>query len=203
MKHAHIWKTGSILWRDRCSRHQWLHSYETSRVYVRCSRTKSMQAGVRSAVPRTTPTTKNWSGWSEQSRVRSLKTWSPVHPCKCTSADNDFGGLLSHSLCARRRWDGNSLIATRLRDYLHNRKNVTSFVLIHWQREGRRATTSNSRAIRARNLRAIRAKNRCAIRARNRRPLLGIRQETCGHHDSHHSRQNAQPFGRKIQTNVQ
>jgi hypothetical protein len=28
-------------------------------VYVRCSRTKSMQAGVRSAVPRTTPTMKN------------------------------------------------------------------------------------------------------------------------------------------------
>jgi hypothetical protein len=29
-------------------------------VYVRCGRTQSMQADVRNAVPRTTPTTKNW-----------------------------------------------------------------------------------------------------------------------------------------------
>src|SRR5688572_27876285 len=46
--------------RDRCSRHQWLHSHETSRVYVQCSRTQSMQADVRSAIPRTVSTTKNW-----------------------------------------------------------------------------------------------------------------------------------------------
>jgi hypothetical protein len=40
-------------------RHQWLHSHETSRVYVRYSRTQSMQADVRSAVPRTTPAMRN------------------------------------------------------------------------------------------------------------------------------------------------
>jgi hypothetical protein len=29
---------------------------------------------------------------------------SPTHwVCKCSSTDGDFGGLLSHSLCARRR----------------------------------------------------------------------------------------------------
>jgi hypothetical protein len=33
--------------------------FETSRVYVRCSRTQSMRADVRSAVPRTATTTKN------------------------------------------------------------------------------------------------------------------------------------------------
>jgi hypothetical protein len=45
--------------RDRCSRHQWLHSYKASRVYVRCSRTQLMQADVSSAVPRTAPATRN------------------------------------------------------------------------------------------------------------------------------------------------
>jgi hypothetical protein len=124
MKHAQIRKTGSTLRRDRCSRHQWQHSHETSCVYVRCSRTNSMQANVRSSVPRTAPMTKNRSGWRERSWVRSPKIWSPAHPCKCTSVDDDFGGLLSHSLCARRRWDENGLNATRLRDCSHNRNNV-------------------------------------------------------------------------------
>jgi hypothetical protein len=45
--------------KDRCSRHQWLHSHETSRVYVRCNFIQSMHAGVRSAVSRTAPPTKN------------------------------------------------------------------------------------------------------------------------------------------------
>jgi hypothetical protein len=45
--------------RDRCSRHQWLHSHETSPVYVRCSCTHSTQADVRSAVPRTAPVMRN------------------------------------------------------------------------------------------------------------------------------------------------
>jgi hypothetical protein len=39
--------------RDRYLRHQWLHSHETSRVFVRCSRTKSMQEDIRRAVSRT------------------------------------------------------------------------------------------------------------------------------------------------------
>jgi hypothetical protein len=51
----------------------------------------------------------------EQSRRRSPKIWSPAHPCKCISAAGDFGGLLSHSICARRRWDGNVLFAIRVR----------------------------------------------------------------------------------------
>jgi hypothetical protein len=36
-----------------------LHSYETSRVYVRCSHTQLIRADVRSAVPQTVPTTRN------------------------------------------------------------------------------------------------------------------------------------------------
>jgi hypothetical protein len=44
------------------------------------------------------------------------KTWSSAHPCKCTSAHGDFGGMLSHSLYARRKWDGDVLFAMRLRD---------------------------------------------------------------------------------------
>jgi hypothetical protein len=64
------------------------------------------------------------SGRSKQSRVRSPKTWSPAQQCKCTSADGYFGGLLSHSFCARRRWDENGMNATRLRDCSRNRKSV-------------------------------------------------------------------------------
>jgi hypothetical protein len=52
----------------------------------------------------------------EQSRRRSPKILSPTHPCKCISADGDFGGLLSHSICARRKWDGNVLFAIHVRD---------------------------------------------------------------------------------------
>jgi hypothetical protein len=52
----------------------------------------------------------------EQSWRRSPKIWSPTHPCKCISADSDFGGLLSHSLCARRKWGGNVLFAICVRD---------------------------------------------------------------------------------------
>jgi hypothetical protein len=96
--------------RDRCSRHQWLHSRETSRVYVRYSCTQSTQADVRSAVPRTTPATRNLISASRadeaSSREYAPQTWSPAHPCKCLSADGDFGGPLSHTLCAHRRWDG-------------------------------------------------------------------------------------------------
>jgi hypothetical protein len=52
----------------------------------------------------------------EQSRRCSPKIWSPTHSCKCISADGDFEGLLSHSLCAHRKWDGNVLFAIRVRD---------------------------------------------------------------------------------------
>jgi hypothetical protein len=48
VKCAEIRRTECTLWRYRCSRYQWLYSHETSRVYVRCSRTQSMQADVRS-----------------------------------------------------------------------------------------------------------------------------------------------------------
>jgi hypothetical protein len=40
---------------------------------------------------------------------------SLAHPCKYITADGDFGGLLSHSPCARRRWDGDMLFAIRER----------------------------------------------------------------------------------------
>jgi hypothetical protein len=53
MKHAQVCKTESTLWRDQCSRHQWIHSHETSRVYARCSRTQSIHEDICHAVPRT------------------------------------------------------------------------------------------------------------------------------------------------------
>jgi hypothetical protein len=59
VKYAQIQRTDCTLRRDWCSRHQWLHSHETSRVYVRCSRTQSMQEDVRSVVPRTALATRN------------------------------------------------------------------------------------------------------------------------------------------------
>jgi hypothetical protein len=115
-------KIESTLWRDQCWMHQWLHSHETSHVYVWCSHTNSMWAGVRSALPRTASTTKNRSGWSEQSRVHSPKSWSPAHPCKYTSADDKFKGLLSQFLYAHRRQDMNGLSAMRLSVYSRNWK---------------------------------------------------------------------------------
>lgn len=64
---------------DRCSRHQWLYSQETSRVYVRCSRTQSTQADVSSAVPRTAPTTKNWISVSRADETSSHE-YAPQKP---------------------------------------------------------------------------------------------------------------------------
>jgi hypothetical protein len=44
--------------RDQCSKHRWIHSYETSRLYIRCSWLDFLQVDVRSVVPWTTNRTK-------------------------------------------------------------------------------------------------------------------------------------------------
>jgi hypothetical protein len=98
---------------------------DISRVYVRCSRTNSMRAGVCNVVPRTAPTTKNWSARSEQSRVRSSKTWSSAHPASVPLRAAILE-TCSPTLYARRRWDGNELSATRLRDCSCNWKRLES-----------------------------------------------------------------------------
>jgi hypothetical protein len=87
-------------------------------VCVRCSRTQLMQADVRSAVPRTAPAMRNLINAGRADEASSRE-----YPCKCSSADDNFGGLLSHSLSARRRWDGNGLSATHLRLFVCNQKN--------------------------------------------------------------------------------
>jgi hypothetical protein len=134
----------------------------------------------------------HWSsGRSEQSREHSPKTWSPTHPCKCKSADDDFEGLLSHSLCARRRWDGNGLSATCLRDCSRNQKSV-HLLRIYTHVEGREQTVTV--VIRAKNWQQLQLKLTC----HKRHLLLAIRQEM----DGHYSRQNAQPLGRHIWTKV-
>jgi hypothetical protein len=68
--------------RDRCSRHQWLHSDETFRVYVRCSRTQSTQAYVRSTVPRTASATRNLisAGRADKASSREYAPQKPDRP---------------------------------------------------------------------------------------------------------------------------
>jgi hypothetical protein len=75
-------RTDCTLRRDRCSRHQWLHSHETSRVYVRCSRTQSTQAYVCNAVPRTVPATRNLisAGRADEARSREYAPQKPDRP---------------------------------------------------------------------------------------------------------------------------
>jgi hypothetical protein len=71
--------TDCTLRRDQCSRHQWLHSHETSRVYVRCSRMQSTQIDVRSAVPRTAPMTRNLISAGRADEASS-REYSPQKP---------------------------------------------------------------------------------------------------------------------------
>jgi hypothetical protein len=91
-----------------------LSSYQTFDILVfRYSSTKSMQEDIRIADPRTDTRERRWrtgcwwcssgsNGSREQSRIRSPENWSLAHPCKCTSMDDDFEGLLSHSLCSQK-----------------------------------------------------------------------------------------------------
>jgi hypothetical protein len=112
-------------------------------VYVRCSRTQSTQADVRSAVPRTAPMMRNLisAGRANEASSREYAPQRhdrPAHLCKCLSADGDFGGLLSHTLWARRRWDEDGLYATRLRSvrvFSRNKKQPPLLVYIQAQRE--------------------------------------------------------------------
>jgi hypothetical protein len=81
-------------------------------VYVRCSRTQSTQADACSAVPRTAPATRNLIsvGRADEASSREYAPQKPdrPHTRASLSADDDFGGRLSHSLCSqkvRRGWD--------------------------------------------------------------------------------------------------
>jgi hypothetical protein len=49
--------------------------------------------------------------------------------------DDNFGGLLSHSLYSRRRWDRDVLFATRVRDRAYLEEPSLS-ILIGSQKEG-------------------------------------------------------------------
>jgi hypothetical protein len=60
---------------------------------------------------------------------------SHAHPCKGIFVDDDFGGLLSHSLYSRRRWDVDGLFATRVRDRAYLEEPSLS-ILIGNQKEG-------------------------------------------------------------------
>ncbi len=129
MKHAQIRRTECTQRRDRCSRHQWLHSHETSRVYVRCSRTKSVQEDVRSAVPRTVAGKKNSStrqlgktsneaaGQTDHasSREDAPQKSDRPHTRASVSLRSVISEACSPTLCARRRWDENVLFAIRVR----------------------------------------------------------------------------------------
>jgi hypothetical protein len=105
--------------RDRCSTHQWLHSHETSRVYVRCSRTQSTQADVHSAVTRMASATRNLvnAGQADEASSREYAPQKPDRPHTRASVSLRTAILESSSptLCARRRWDRDGLYATRLR----------------------------------------------------------------------------------------
>jgi hypothetical protein len=166
-----------------------------------------MQVDVRSAIPRTVPATKNLISADRADDASSheyapQKIWSPAHPCKCSSADDDFRGLLSHSFCARRRWDGNGLSATRLSLFVCNQKNL-HLLCIYIHAEGGERTGKNRH--KSQTLTAITARQKPTCYKSH--PLLAIRQETNGHysiiaHQKPTSEQNAQPLWRNIRTKV-
>jgi hypothetical protein len=81
-KYAQIQRTYCTLRRDRCSRHQCLHSHKTSRVYVQCSRTQLMQGRCTHAVPRMTPTTRNLisAGRADKASSREYAPQKPDRP---------------------------------------------------------------------------------------------------------------------------
>jgi hypothetical protein len=123
---------------DRCSRHQWLHSF-TREISCVCSMQsyavdayRCKQCSPSNCTNDEEPNQRWSSGQSEQSRVHFPKTWLPARPCKCSSAGCDFGCLLSYSLCACRRWDENGLSATRLRDCSRNQKSVDYYWILIW-----------------------------------------------------------------------
>jgi hypothetical protein len=99
------------MWRDRCSRHPWLHSHETSRVYVRCSHTQSMQADVRSAVSRTASANLISVGRADRA---SSHGYAPKKPDRPHTVQVSLCGRRFRRpalpLCARRRWDGNACV---------------------------------------------------------------------------------------------
>jgi hypothetical protein len=98
-------------------------------------------------------------------------------PCKCLSADGDFGGLLSHTLCARRRWDENGCVqhvwdCTGVLCYQPRSSFPSSYIYTH--ADGGQRTVM------------------VAIRA----------TLTYDSMDGHHTRQNVQSLGKIIRTKV-
>jgi hypothetical protein len=111
-------------------------------VYVRCSRMQSMQADVRSAVPRMAPATRNLIsvGRADEASSREYDPQKPDHPHTRASVAlrTVISEACSPTLYARRRWDGDGLYATHLRMFVRvvTRSSLTSpYIYIHAQRE--------------------------------------------------------------------
>jgi hypothetical protein len=62
--------------------------------------------------------------WKTNNRSRRSAAGRTDEASNYHSREDDFGGLLSHSLCARRRWDGDVLFATCMRGQACNSKSV-------------------------------------------------------------------------------
>lgn len=146
MKHAQVWKFKSTL------RHQWLHSHETSRVYVRCSHTNSMQTGVHSAVPRTALAAKNRNSasWADEASSHEYAPRKPDRSQTRASVPQRTTILEDCSPTLSMLAEGGTRMCWLQRVWeivrLTGRVSSSS-ILINSQREGRRATDSNGRAI--------------------------------------------------------
>jgi hypothetical protein len=140
VKHAQLLRTECTMHGDLCSRHQWLNSYETSRVCFRCSRTQSMRADVRSAVSRTAPTTRNRISVGRADGANSHE-YTPQKPDRThTRASVALWTTISETRSPTlsvlaEGGTGNDLNATRFRVRV-TRRAFTSSVFIHTQREG-------------------------------------------------------------------
>jgi hypothetical protein len=83
------------------------------------------------------------NGSREQSRIRSPKIGSPAHSCKSISADGDFRDLLSHTLCARRRWNGDVLFAIRVRYHTYLEEPSFSILIVSRKEGGGQRTETD------------------------------------------------------------
>jgi len=193
MKHAQIRRTECTQRRDRCSRHQWLHSHETSRVFVRCSRTKSVQEDVRCAVPRTVAGKKN-SSTRQLGKATNIKLWTKQLDKQITRA---VAKTLPKNLIARTpvqvylcgRWFrrpalplslcsqkmGRECIVCNSREIIRIPGRALPLHSYRRSEGGRRTTDRNGRAL------------ELETDDSNWRPLLAIRQETDGYQDGHRS----------------
>jgi hypothetical protein len=94
-------------------------------VQIQCRKVYTVQS-LEWRRPRRTGCRRSSAGRADEASSREYAPQKPdrPHPCKCTSTKDDFRSMFSHSLCARRRLDGDVLFAMRLRDSVSNRKSV-------------------------------------------------------------------------------